>query len=455
MDGDGPAFGDAAGDDAYRGPVIGVEIAEFIALARAATVDDLELLDALPDELQSRPLRVDDGLRLLAAAREMPSPDPDWLCEHDLPHPAGALLSVVADHPDPAYVAPALAMIGERPFIDWNAPLLRVLASVPTREAAEAFCHVVRARAGDPHIGACKWEALYHRPHHESVFLPTLLALSTHPWEGRFVADLLRHWCEEGRIARADLDGHAGPILAAWRADRPAASPELAGTPQDPIDAQTALASDLLPLLDDPAVEPALREGLRRPHAALRLGALEGLLRRGNRVTAAELAPLAADLGTRADTLDLLHRFGLGDDAPEPWCRGVHAAAGAMAEALRLESDARRPLRLEPVAVVPAGPDRHGAPLVWFVFRWMATTRTDGTPGWVPAIVGPVREDVRVPPDGLGWPWYDGAPWERRTVAGHVRACRRAQGRLAQAFLDARPRDEDDGDSPGDDDRVG
>jgi hypothetical protein len=379
---------------------------------RRAAKDELDAHAALG-------LRTEDGLAVLRAAAERAVPDPDMI------EPSETATWALVDSPREEYVALAREVYPALTGKHARVGLLRMLATLGTRDSEEALRDIVLAHAGDESFPGLWFAWAGARPNHPDVFIPRLFELLPDERHRSDVLDLcLTIWADDpdplggleeyaevivatARDMRQALAKKQKPRLGPWRWAESYQQQRSAG----------GMVLDLLGRCPGEAAADELRAALDLTDPWLLAWAVAGLARHGEEIPAEPLERAAADPESRTVLFDALRDANRLDEMPPE-----HRTQAALAEADMVRWCAfpteleRPPEAIELMEVLPVDGDREV-----YVFRFRGGSGEDRKK-WVAGVAGPFPKDAD-PPEPHGEATFsDFTPWEDRTAREHAEA---------------------------------
>jgi hypothetical protein len=341
---------------------------------------------------------------------------------------ATEIIATVANTPRPEY-RPVIEQIVPRLTGPAREAALNLLSVIDDPAAVESFLRLMRAHAAD--VSAMfSLSQLRAHPHHPGVFFPRLLDLAQHPALADEAYLTALEFCQKDLVPKETLARRAGPLRAAYRAERDWLLPRqrsrgIAWMWTDDYQDHRETASLLLDLaacLPWSEFEPELTEALTYRDPRLLHFALKSLLAHDRPLPPAAVAAVAASPEMRNFLYDRLNAGGLTELMPARYRTQAALAESNMVGWLTYPTELGRvPDQIELKKVVSIDTASPDGILDYYLFRFRtAPPHWAAKDGWMAGVAGPFLRKDAPTTDAQGDTFSEFERWSAHTPEEHV-----------------------------------
>ncbi len=365
-----------------------------------------------------------EGMEALwAASQSFPPRKYDWQDS------SSDLVSAAAQEPYFEYVP---VVRGE--FSDYSpgakSAALSLLASLPEREAAEAYVDLLERETVEGELATLPTMGFENEPRHGDVLFPRLLTLARRPELAWPICSLCLAYFEAEALTSQSIEPYVSTLLEGYRQQKEQLLPAQRESGVDWMWEESyqewrsvaALLLDLLGHIPTPEVRAEVAEALEYRDPRLQLFAVSSALRLDIPVGKDPLASVAASAETRNWLFRRLQELGRADLFPEEFRNQEAFAESEMVNWLVYPTElARVPDEIEQMQVIPV--PEGGEVLDYYIFRFRTfPPHWAAEDGWMAGVAGPFLRSQAPTPEARGSTFSRFEAWESETPEGHLEA---------------------------------
>lgn len=277
---------------------------------------------------------------------------------------------------------------------------LVLLASIGSRDAAQAWAECLRRHGGGSQLGTRQSQPWSLALEHGDVFFPALLEADLHAAALEEVLLLALRFLEGEAFPNEGRESLEHAVVELWEESHEELVDALEGPAWSwterarSLRRRAGILLDLMGYLRDDETAASLTEGVTLQDPRLRLFALLSSLRRGRDVTAEDVAPVAASAETRRALYDFLKPAKKLSLMPRASRTQKAMAEADLARVLAFPGElGHAPDAIEAMATVTIDDPEQGK-VDWHVIRFQSGAPAWADKGWMQGISGPwVRTD--------------------------------------------------------------